>query len=37
VLKPGSYEIRVENRFLGTHSKTIELTDGQTGQIKIDW
>jgi hypothetical protein len=37
VLKPGSYIVRIENRFVGDHSETITLTDGQTGTITIDW
>jgi hypothetical protein len=37
VLKPGSYQIRVENRFLGSHTEQIELSDGQVGQIAINW
>jgi len=36
-LKPGSHEIRVENRFLGEHKQTIFLSDGQTGVVTIDW
>jgi hypothetical protein len=37
ILKPGSYTIRVENRFVGNHTERIEVTDGQTGQIAINW
>lgn len=37
VLKPGSYEVKVENRFLGTHTATIQVQDGQTGVVKIEW
>lgn len=37
VLKPGSYEIRVENRFVGDHTQTITLGDGQTGTVTISW
>lgn len=36
-LRPGSHTIRVENRFLGEEIRTVELTEGQTGVIEIDW
>lgn len=36
-LKPGAHEIRVENRFVGQHSETVHLAEGQTGAITIDW
>jgi hypothetical protein len=36
-LKPGTYEVKVENRFLGTHTAIIELTDGQVGIVTIAW
>lgn len=37
VLKPGSYAISVENRFLGTHTATIDITAGQLGVVPIKW
>jgi hypothetical protein len=36
-LKPGSYTVRVVNRFLGEFTATIEVTDAQTGTIPIHW
>jgi hypothetical protein len=36
-LKPGSYQIRVVNRFLGEHTVAIDVTEGQTGTIPIHW
>jgi hypothetical protein len=36
-LLPGSYRIRVVNRFLGEFATTIEVTDGQSGVIPIHW
>jgi PEGA domain len=36
-LKPGRYEIRVENRFLGNHEVNVEVAEGQTGTIAIEW
>ncbi|MGN6108234.1 MAG: hypothetical protein ACTHU0_24215 [Kofleriaceae bacterium] len=37
VLKPGTYVIRVENRFLGHHSESVDIDEGQTGAIEINW
>jgi hypothetical protein len=37
VLKPGAYTVRIENRFLGTETRSITLDDGQTGVIAIHW
>lgn len=37
ILKPGRYTIRIENRFVGTYSEEISLSDGQTGRIEIAW
>lgn len=37
VLKPGSYVVKISNRFLGEHSTTVELTDGQSGVISLEW
>ncbi|HET9621432.1 MAG TPA: hypothetical protein VFP84_08710 [Kofleriaceae bacterium] len=36
-LKPGSYAIRVVNRFLGEHAVEIDVSEGQTGTIPIHW
>ena len=36
-LTPGSYDVRVVNRFLGDFTTTIEVSDGQTGEIPIYW
>lgn len=37
ILRPGSYVVRVENRFVGHHTETVEVADGQTGPITIHW
>ena len=37
VLSPGPHTIRVENRFLGDQGVTIELREGQTGVVSIEW
>ncbi|HEY4244402.1 MAG TPA: PEGA domain-containing protein [Kofleriaceae bacterium] len=37
ILAPGSYTVRVANRFLGDHTVTISLDDGQTGVVELDW
>lgn len=37
VLKPGSYQIRIENRFVGNHTATVEIAEGQTGVVTLDW
>ena len=36
-LAPGKHVVRVENRFLGSTTIEVELTEGQTGDIKIEW
>lgn len=36
-LRAGSHAVRVENRFLGVHSRTIELGEGTAGVIRIVW
>jgi hypothetical protein len=36
-LKAGPHTVRVDNRFLGGETRTIELEEGQTGVIEIDW
>jgi hypothetical protein len=36
-LKAGSHTVRIENRFLGTETRTIDLEEGQTGVIEIAW
>jgi hypothetical protein len=37
ILKPGQYVVRVENRFVGNHTETVEVADGQVGPITIHW
>jgi hypothetical protein len=36
-LAAGKHEVRVENRFLGTITVEVDLTEGQTGEVKIEW
>ncbi len=36
-LKSGSHVIRVENRFVGVEARTVDLSEGQTGVVEIDW
>jgi hypothetical protein len=36
-LKPGSHEITIKNRFLGEHKQTLEVSEGQTGKIVLNW
>jgi hypothetical protein len=36
-LKPGSHTVKVENRFLGEETRTIDLIEGQIGPVEIDW
>ena len=36
-LKAGSHEVKVENRFLGNHTVSISVSEGQTGVVEIDW
>ena len=37
ILKPGLYLVRIENRFVGNHTESVEVTDGQVGPITIHW
>jgi hypothetical protein len=37
VLKPGTYTVKVVNRFIGEHTSSIELSDGETGVVTISW
>ena len=37
ILKPGQYVVRIENRFVGSHTESIEVSDGQVGLIAIHW
>ena len=37
VLKPGTHSVRVLNRFLGEHTATVEISDGETGVITVSW
>ncbi|MGC4067349.1 MAG: hypothetical protein QM784_22440 [Polyangiaceae bacterium] len=36
-LNPGSHDVRIENRFLGTGSSQVSLVEGQTGLVVIKW
>jgi hypothetical protein len=36
-LKPGLHGIRVENRFVGVETRSVDISEGQTGVIEIDW
>jgi hypothetical protein len=36
-LKPGSHEIVVKNRFLGQETRSIDVSEGQTGKIVVNW
>ena len=36
-LRVGSHTVKVQNRFLGDHETTIEISDGQTGTVRIAW
>lgn len=36
-LKAGAHQVRVENRFLGSHEYELTLSPGQTGTVKIEW
>jgi len=36
-LAAGKHTVRVENRFLGSTEVEVELSEGQTGEIRIDW
>ncbi|RYZ35807.1 MAG: hypothetical protein EOO71_34110 [Myxococcaceae bacterium] len=33
----GKHVVRVENRFLGHTTLELDLREGQTGEIKIEW
>jgi hypothetical protein len=36
-LKAGTYQVKVENQFLGDHEIELTLTAGQSGTVKIEW
>jgi hypothetical protein len=36
-LKAGSHDVKVVNRFLGEHTTSVDLDDGETGIKKIVW
>jgi hypothetical protein len=36
-LPPGTYKIRVENRYLGNTTVEVELTEAQTGAVRVEW
>ena len=37
VLQPGAHTIKILNRFIGEHSKSVNVADGETGVITITW
>lgn len=37
VLTAGTHVVRVENRFLGQITVEVDLLEGQTGEVKIEW
>jgi hypothetical protein len=36
-LTAGKHVVRVENQFLGATTVEVELREGQTGELKIEW
>lgn len=36
-LRPDSYTVRIDNRFLGTQAIAVELTEGQIGVVLLEW
>lgn len=36
-LSAGKHEVRVENQFVGTGTVEVDLNEGQTGAVRIDW
>lgn len=36
-LKPGTHAVRVENRFVGVVDTTLDISEGQTGVVEINW
>jgi hypothetical protein len=36
-LTAGRHDVKVTNRFLGEHTVTIDLSEGQTGVVSLDW
>jgi hypothetical protein len=37
VLKAGFHQVRVVNRFLGEKVISVDLSEGQTGAVSVDW
>lgn len=37
VIQPGTHLIKIVNRFVGEHTKYVEVGDGETGVITITW
>jgi hypothetical protein len=36
-LSAGTHAVRVENRFVGQITIEVELLEGQTGEVKLEW
>jgi His-Xaa-Ser repeat protein HxsA len=36
-LAPGTHKVRVENKYLGNTTVDVELAEGQTGPLRVDW
>jgi hypothetical protein len=36
-LPAGDHDVRIENRFLGSQSVSVSLSEGQTGVVTLDW
>lgn len=36
-LAAGKHDVKVTNRFLGEHTVTIDLSEGQVGVVSLDW
>jgi hypothetical protein len=36
-LQPGRYAVRVQNRFVGEATQTIDVSDGQSGVVVVKW
>lgn len=36
-LKPGTHKVRVENKYVGTTTTDVEVVEGQTGPVVVEW
>lgn len=36
-LAAGTHVVEIRNRFLGVHSTTVNVTEGQRGKVKVEW